>query len=100
MTEEIDYFKQGRKACRTYYTGQATSNLTKHVKAEDAMKLYWPPIEEYLSQISSPLPKPRQKWIAGFKKEQVIIKAEMQIKCLHCGQATCLKEKLNDDSLT
>lgn len=88
MPVETDYFKQGQKDCRTYYTTQAYSALAKKIQPEDAMKLFWPPENEMLTQISMPRPKPRQKWIAGFKKEQVILHVEMDLKCLYCNQVT------------
>jgi len=95
MSAEINYFEQGQKDCRSYYTGQATTSLTVHVRAEDAMRLYWPCETEMMSQMATPLPKPRQKWLAGFKKEQIVIKAEMQIKCLYCNQEYS-KEVIDD----
>ena len=73
---KIDYFEEGRKACRTYYASQAFAGLTRSIKAEDAIKLFWPPVDEMQIMVSTPLPKPRQKWIAGFKKEQAEIKGE------------------------
>lgn len=76
MSDEVNYFEQGREACRQYYTSQAFASLTRNVKAEQAIKLFWPPVEEALIMVSTPLPKPRQKWIAGFKKEQIELAAK------------------------
>jgi hypothetical protein len=75
-----DHFKQGQKACREYYASQAFSGLTRAVKAEQAIKLFLPPVEEQLIQVAMPLPKPRQKWLAGFKKEQNTMIAELEGK--------------------
>lgn len=93
MPDDLDYFKQGQKDCRAYYHSQATMSLTRHVRPADAMKLYWPCETEMMSQMETPLPKPRQKWLAGFRKEQIIIKAEMRIKCLHCNHSLLEENK-------
>ena len=73
-----NYFEQGQKQCREYYASQAFAGLTRNIKAEDAIKLFWPPVDEMLIMVSTPLPKPRQKWIAGFKKQQVELLAEQK----------------------
>jgi hypothetical protein len=86
MTDNIDYFKKGQQDCRLYYQSQAYSSYTKSPRPEDAMRLFFPPENEMLSQMEMPRPKPKQKWLAGFKKEQIIIQAEMKIKCLHCDR--------------
>ena len=87
MAENEDsHYEQGRTDARGYYKSQALTSLTEFVTAEDAMKLYWPPVEESMMMVSMPLPKPRQKWIAGFKKEQIAIRAEHLVCCKCCGQ--------------
>jgi len=69
-TKEESFFEKGQRDCRAYYNSQAYAGLTRFVKAEEAIKLFWPPVDEMQIMVSTPLPKPRQKWIAGFKKEQ------------------------------
>ncbi len=78
MTEIIDYYKDGQNAARHYYKSRYPAGYIKNVKAEDAIKIFLPPVNEQLVQIAMPLPKPRQKWIAGFKKEQITILADME----------------------
>ena len=73
-----NYFEQGQKACQAYYKSQAFAGLTRGVKADQAIKLFWPPTDEQLIMVSMPLPKPRQKWIAGFKKEQTAMLADLE----------------------
>lgn len=70
-----DYL-HGVRCCQSYYNGQAFSGYTKNIKAEDAIKLFLPPVVEYFTQVSSPLPKHRKDWIRGFKEEQVNILTE------------------------
>lgn len=74
-TDMVDqnYFKQGQVDCKNYYTSPAYAGLTRFIKAEDAIKIFWPPVDEMNTQIAMPLPKPRQKWMAGFKNEQTVI---------------------------
>jgi len=60
----------GYQAAKTYYTSQFHASYTRHVRAEDAAKLFLPPVAEMLVQMETPLPKPRQEWIAGFKQYQ------------------------------
>ena len=92
--KEENYFEQGQKDCRILYTSQAYSSLSlKQMTAERAMVIFWPPVEEQLVQMVMPLPKPRQKWLAGFKKEQPIIMAEQKINCKTCEQLLPKEEK-------
>ncbi len=67
---DIDYFEQGKEDARRYYTSQAFAALTRGIRPEDAIKLYWPNVEESLMMVSTPLPKPRRDWIAGFREGQ------------------------------
>lgn len=70
MKNNQDY-DDGVAACKNYYKGQGFSGYTVNVRAEDAIKLYLPPVVEYMTQVSSPLPKARKDWIKGFKNEQI-----------------------------
>ena len=72
-TDVENFFDQGRQAARNYYKSQAFSGLTRFISPEVAIRLFFPPVDEQLVMIAMPLPKNRQKWIAGFKKEQQII---------------------------
>ena len=67
-----DYL-EGVRAARSYYYSQGFAGFTRTVRAEDAIRLFLPPVNEMLTQISSPLPKPRRDWIKGFKEEQINI---------------------------
>jgi len=82
---EHDYFVQGQTDCRAFYTSPTYAGFQKPMAPEIAMKLYWPNTEETHMMVSAPLPKPRQKWIAGFRKEQIIILAEQVVTCKRCG---------------
>ncbi len=66
----MDMYQEGRKAAKAYYTSQGFFGFTRFVKAEDAIRLFLPPVEEALVQISTPLPKKRQAWVKGFKDQQ------------------------------
>lgn len=68
--QETNHFEQGKNDAINYYSSQAYSGLTRNIKAEDAMKLFWPAPTESMSQISTPYPKPIQKWLKGFRKGQ------------------------------
>ncbi|MCK5236048.1 MAG: hypothetical protein KAR06_03600 [Deltaproteobacteria bacterium] len=70
-----DYL-EGVRAAQSYYRSQGFSGFTRDVRAEDAIKLFLPPAVEQMTQISMPLPKPRQDWLRGFKEEQVNIRKE------------------------
>lgn len=72
-----DYLN-GVRAAQIFYNSAMYAGLTRDIKAEDAIRLFLPPVEEYLTQVSSPLPKPRQDWIRGFKEEQAAILAELE----------------------
>ena len=63
-------YEQGQADCKKYYEGQAYQSLTRYVRAEDAMRLFWPPVNEMLVQYVAPLPQERKDWIAGFKDAQ------------------------------
>ncbi len=105
MNKEIDYFIKGKEDARAYYSSQALAGFTKYIKPEDAIRIYWPPVEESMMMVSSPLPKPRQKWIAGFRKEQLIILAVRAYTCKVATQVhtckTCgtqIKQEIPDES--
>ena len=86
MADNIDYYEQGQTDCLGYYTSQAYTSFSENITAEAAMKIFWPCVEEQQVQIAMPLPKPRQKWLAGFKKKQIEIRAQRLINCKCCGQ--------------
>ena len=52
--EEINYYEQGREQCRVYYNSQAYAGLTRAIKAEDAIKLFWPNVDEMQIMVSMP----------------------------------------------
>lgn len=72
---ETNYFDEGKNAAVAYYASPHLAGFTRNVKAKDAIKLFWPtlPVEDI--QMEQPLPKPRQKWLAGFRKGQAEILA-------------------------
>jgi len=72
-----DDYLNGVRAAQSYHKAHGYG-YCKNIRAEDAIKMYWPPIEEQMVQYSSPLPKPRQDWIKGFKEEQAAILAELE----------------------
>ena len=72
---DSDYL-EGVRAAQCYYRSQGFSGFTRNVRAEDAIKLFLPPVVEMMTQISTPLPKPRKDWIKGFKEEQTNIMAD------------------------
>ena len=92
-----DYFKQGQRDARSYHASQAFTGLSRFLQAEAAMKLYWPPVEESMVMFSSPLPSPRQKWLAGFRQERLTILAEQVIACRTCGQNLPTTEEGSDN---
>jgi len=69
---DIDYL-EGARACQVFYKSKQFAGFTRPIHAEDAAKLFLPPITEYLTQVTSPLPKPRKDWIKGFREEQINI---------------------------
>ena len=79
MTNTTDYFKDGQQAAIYYYRVYFPAGYILDANPELVIRLFLPPVEEQLMQIATPLPKNRQKWIAGFKKEQTTILADMKI---------------------
>lgn len=78
MTNISDYFKEGQRAATYYYRVYYPAGYIRDANPELVIKLFLPPVEEQLMQISTPLPKNRKKWISGFKKEQITILANME----------------------
>ena len=68
-----EHYLEGVRAAQSYYRSHVFAGFTRAIRAEDAIKLFLPPVNEMLVQISSPLPKPRRDWIKGFKEEQINI---------------------------
>ena len=76
--KQNENYLAGVRAAQAYYIAHGYG-LIKNVRAEDAIKLFLPPVQEYLTQVTSPLPKPRKDWIKGFKEEQTNILTEMEL---------------------
>lgn len=72
-----EHYLEGVRAAQGYY-GSHCHGFSMNIKAEDAIRIYWPPVEEQMVQYQSPLPKPRKDWIRGFKEEQAVILAELE----------------------
>lgn len=70
---ETNYFDEGKQAAVAYYSSQGFAGLSRSISAEDAAKLFLPNLNESMMTIATPYPKPRQKWLAGFKKGQAEI---------------------------
>jgi len=73
-----EHYLEGVRAAQSYYRSQGFGGFTRNVRAEDAIKLFLPPVAEMMTQISMPLPKPRKDWIKGFTEEQSNILSEME----------------------
>ena len=69
----------GAKAAYAYYQSQGFGGFTRDVKAEDAIKLFLPPVNEMMVQYVAPLPKDRKDWLEGFKEAQIKIKQELNL---------------------
>ena len=76
MSKPNEHYLAGVRAAQSYYGSQGFGGFTRNVKAEDAIKLFLPPVVEALVQYVAPMPKPRKDWIKGFKEEQAAILAE------------------------
>jgi len=63
---------KGVRAAQDYYHAHGYG-LAKNVRPEDVIKLYLPPVNEMMLQISTPMPQPRVDWMRGFKEEQANI---------------------------
>ncbi len=65
--------QRGRLDCSGYYNSRHLSNLVKPIRPEDAMRLFWPPVQESLTQMVTPLPVDRQAWLKGWSIEYAAI---------------------------
>ncbi len=72
-----EHYLIGVRSAYAYYYSSHYAGFDRNIRAEDAIKLFLPPLAEILMQISIPLPKPRKDWIKGFKKKQAVILAKM-----------------------
>jgi len=71
-----EHYLNGARAANCYFNGQGYAGYTRDIRAEDAIKLFLPPVVEMMTQISMPLPKPRKDWIRGFNEEKINILLE------------------------
>ena len=76
-TMSNEHYFDGIRAAQNYHKYHGYGYI-KNIRAEDAIKLFLPPVNEMLTQISTPLPKPRKDWIKGFKEEQFNILQEIK----------------------
>jgi hypothetical protein len=70
---------EGARAAQAYYTSPGFAGYPRYIRAEDAARLFLPPLLEQSVQMSTPLPKPRCDWLQGFKEEQANILAETSV---------------------
>ena len=77
MSKTNEDYLNGVRAAQNYYNSKMFAGFVRDVQAKDAIRLFLPPVVEYLTQVASPLPKPRKDWIKGFKEEQAAILADL-----------------------
>lgn len=70
MTKKNRDYIDGAHAAEAYYSSQGFASYTRFVRAEDAIKLFLPPVNEAMIQTSTPMPKPRRDWMKGFTDRQ------------------------------
>lgn len=75
---DTSHYEQGQQDCRAYYESQGFAALSRTIRPEDAMRLFWPPVNEQLMMVSTPMPKDRAKWMVGFKAERTAIIQKME----------------------
>jgi len=63
--------EQGAYDANAFYTWRAYASLPRDIRAEEAIKLFLPPVTETMVQYVAPMPKDRKDWIKGFKQEQI-----------------------------
>ena len=73
-----DHYLQGVRAAQAIYKSVHYGWITKPMNPRDAMRLFWPPVDEQLVQFQTPLPPDRQAWLKGFEEEQTAIIEEEQ----------------------
>jgi len=73
MKDNNKDYMEGVRAAQSYFNGQGYAGYTRNIRAEDAIKLFLPPVVEMMTQISMPLPKPRKDWLRGFNEEKAAI---------------------------
>jgi NifB/MoaA-like Fe-S oxidoreductase len=73
-----EHYLEGVRSARAFYYSGHYGGLDQNIRAEDAIKLFLPPVEEALIQYTAPMPKPRKDWIKGFKEEQASILVELE----------------------
>lgn len=60
--------EQGAVDWWRYKASRAYQQFNKDARAEDVMRLFWPPEREDMLQVTRPMSKQRRDWIAGFNK--------------------------------
>jgi len=78
MSKPNEHYLEGVRSAQVFYHSKYYSGLDRNLRAEDAIKLFLPPVVEFLVQTESPLPKPRKDWLKGYKEEQASILAELK----------------------
>ena len=73
-----EHYLEGVRCARAFYYSGHYGGLDQNIRAEDAIKLFLPPVNEAMNLFQTPMPKPRKDWIKGFKEEQAAILAELE----------------------
>lgn len=63
-------YECGREAFDCLITSKHYTFIKYPVDADVAVKIFFPPVKEMNTMISSPLPRDRQQWMKGFKERQ------------------------------
>lgn len=59
-------YEDGYKAYNIFINSSSFAFIDRNIYANDAAKLFLPPVNEINMGMASPLPKDRQDWINGF----------------------------------
>ena len=66
-----NYKQAGAEAWRAFRDSDQFRQFDRDTPAEDAIRLFLPPENEDMMQVSRPLSKARRDWITGFNEARI-----------------------------
>ncbi len=63
-------YEQGRSDRKAFVTSQGFSSISRTIRGEDALLIFFPNVQQDLMQVARPMPPDRKEWLKGWDDEK------------------------------